>query len=172
MSEKRFWCKHYEDTALEKCSDCDCKEVMNVGIPGHINHGMTNKPEELAREVQRLQEEGLHPTKACVRATKQLAQMVLDASSIQLLPRGKQIPQTPEAFTRLAEQYEKTFIRQDKENRQLRERINKLEQKYVKTKQEQQEKDAKLVEAYIDECMASDYENKCFTDIAKAIREG
>ncbi len=75
-------------------------------------------------------------------------QEAIKAWSNRFLPaRGKQMPQTPEAFARLAESYEKTFIRQGKENSQLRAELNKLSQKYSKAKQEQREKDIETIRA-------------------------
>jgi len=61
------------------------------------------------------------------------------------LAKGERMPQTPEQFARMAEKYEKALLREKEENSRLRAKFNKLNQKYLKAKQEQREKDAKIL---------------------------
>lgn len=79
---------------------------------------------------------------------EQLAQVVID-ETISLTPRGERMPQTPEQFTYLADKYENALLEEKEENSRLRAKLNELDQKYSKAKQEQKEKNIKIIQAHL-----------------------
>jgi len=88
------------------------------------------------------------------------------------LEKGKRMPQTPEQFARMSEKYEKALLREKEENSRLRAKFNKLDQKYLKARKEQREKDATLAENICHGIPVCGIENwEIAGIIAKAIRD-